>query len=304
MYNAFASKDEPGSKGSTRLHMDMADAVNIMQYAEKTPDGAPGSAAWDIFRAEDSLKIRQFLKKHFKGQYQNDPIHAQSFYLDVELRKKLFEEYGVKSFRIYQRPGEAVFIPAGCAHQVLNLADCIKVACDFVSPENIERCEKLTEEFRDQNQSMVWKEDVLQLRTMMWYAWLSCRRQLQANRKRWGGGDIDDPISPHANAEGDGKEKSEGPLMDVDGTIESRSSTEAEAPSSQNRSMEKRDGRSLSAILSATNGDTYGEVRSREGAGDKLLDTRPRSDSIRSPESSSRVMANGHEGTRKNALSP
>ena len=93
-------------------------------------------------------------------------------------------------------------------------------------------------------------------------------------------------------------------LMDVDGTIESRSSTEAEAPSSQNRSMEKRDGRSLSAILSATNGDTYGEVRSREGAGDKLLDTRPRSDSIRSPESSSRVMANGHEGTRKNALSP
>ena len=114
-----------------------------------------------------SLKIRQFLKKHFKGQYQNDPIHAQSFYLDVELRKKLFEEYGVKSFRIYQRPGEAVFIPAGCAHQVLNLADCIKVACDFVSPENILRCEKLTEEFRDQNQSMVWKEDVLQLRTMM-----------------------------------------------------------------------------------------------------------------------------------------
>lgn len=57
-----------------------------------------------------------------------------------------------------------------------NLADCIKVACDFVSPENIARCERLTNEFRDQNQTMVWKEDVLQLRTMMWFAWLSCRR--------------------------------------------------------------------------------------------------------------------------------
>ena len=45
---------------------------------------------------------------------------------------------------------------------------------DFVSPENIERCENLTKEFREQNQSMVWKEDVLQLRTMMWFAWLSC----------------------------------------------------------------------------------------------------------------------------------
>jgi len=54
------------------------------------------------------------------------------------------------------------------------MADCIKIAIDFVSPENIDRCEKLTKEFREQNQSKVWKEDVLQLRTMMWFAWQSC----------------------------------------------------------------------------------------------------------------------------------
>ena len=54
------------------------------------------------------------------------------------------------------------------------MADCIKVASDYVSPENIERCERLTKEFREQNQNKVWKEDVLQLRTMMWFAWLSC----------------------------------------------------------------------------------------------------------------------------------
>ena len=51
----------------------------------------------------------------------------------------------------------------------------MKIAIDFVSPENIDRCEVLTMEFREQNQSMQWKEDVLQLRTMMWFAWLSCR---------------------------------------------------------------------------------------------------------------------------------
>jgi hypothetical protein len=51
----------------------------------------------------------------------------------------------------------------------------MKIAIDFVSPENIDRCEALTKEFREQNQSMQWKEDVLQLRTMMWFAWLSCR---------------------------------------------------------------------------------------------------------------------------------
>jgi len=56
---------------------------------------------------------------------------------------------------------------------VANLADCIKVAIDFVSVENIGRCENLTKEFRDLNQKLLWKEDVLQLRTMMWFAWLS-----------------------------------------------------------------------------------------------------------------------------------
>jgi lysine-specific demethylase 3 len=144
--------------------MDMADALNIMTYASPCPDGSPGCAAWDLFRAEDSDKIRKFLREHFSpvsstsgsstkngnpnatgngtananatnngggvnGQKARtaranewsgitDPIHGQQFYLDEELRNKLCEEYGVLSYRFYQRPGDAVFIPAGCAHQV------------------------------------------------------------------------------------------------------------------------------------------------------------------------------------------
>ena len=98
--------------------MDMADALNIMTYASPCPDGSPGCAAWDLFRAEDSDVIRHFLRKKFQGSFQNDPIHAQQFYLDYDLRKELFQVHGVKSHRVYQRPGEAVFIPAGCGHQV------------------------------------------------------------------------------------------------------------------------------------------------------------------------------------------
>jgi lysine-specific demethylase 3 len=64
--------------------------------------------------------------------------------------------------------------------QVANMADCIKAAIDFVSPENITRCERLTTEFQEQNESRVWKEDVLQLRTMMWFAWQSCCQQESA----------------------------------------------------------------------------------------------------------------------------
>ncbi|KAJ7853152.1 hypothetical protein B0H14DRAFT_3136940 [Mycena olivaceomarginata] len=100
--------------------------------------------------------------------------------LDSILRRRLWAKYGVQSYRVYQRPGEAIFIPAGCAHQVWNLSDCIKVAIDFVSPENVARCETLTQQFREQNESEAWKEDVLQLRTMMWFAWLSCCEQEKA----------------------------------------------------------------------------------------------------------------------------
>lgn len=140
MYNSLASSQEPGSKGSTRLHMDMADALNVMLYASKCEDGTEGYAAWDLFRAEDSDKLRVFLRRKF-GQPQNgvlglggmgggsgggnsvmpiahDPIHGQQFYLDVELRQALYDECGVMSYRVYQRPGDGVFIPAGCAHQV------------------------------------------------------------------------------------------------------------------------------------------------------------------------------------------
>jgi lysine-specific demethylase 3 len=136
MYNSMASSQEPGSKGSTRLHTDMTDALNVMLYASKCEDGTEGYAVWDLFRAEDSDKLRGFLRRKF-GPPKNgflgmgggsgsgggiviahDPIRGQQIYLDVELRQALFDETGVKSYRVYQRPGDGIFIPAGCAHQV------------------------------------------------------------------------------------------------------------------------------------------------------------------------------------------
>jgi lysine-specific demethylase 3 len=139
MYNAFAGKETAGGQGSTRMHMDVADAVNIMLYASPMADGSPGCAVWDLFRAEDADAIRDFLTTKYaaKAKFFTDPIHSQMFYLDAALRQELFEHKGVKSFRVYQYPGQAVFIPAGCAHQVCNLAGCIKIALDFVSPREL-----------------------------------------------------------------------------------------------------------------------------------------------------------------------
>jgi [histone H3]-dimethyl-L-lysine9 demethylase len=125
MYNAMANTTTVDCKGTTRLHMDMSDALNVMTFAATSPDGSPGCAAWDIFKSDDSNKIREYLREYAKKvQSPNmklapftDPIHTQQFYLDDNMRKEL-ERRGVFSFRIYQRPNEAVFVPAGCAHQV------------------------------------------------------------------------------------------------------------------------------------------------------------------------------------------
>ncbi|KAM0786776.1 hypothetical protein ACM66B_002210 [Microbotryomycetes sp. NB124-2] len=158
-----------------------------MFWSSVKSDGTPGTAAWDIFKAEDSAKVREFLYELMAEQTgrtveqvmaaEDDPIHSQQFFLNSELRQKLLESKGVKSWRILQKPGQAVFIPAGCAHQVCNLADCIKVASDFVSIENVDRCWKVTDEFREQTRGPdLWRDDVLQLKTQLLWAWISCER--------------------------------------------------------------------------------------------------------------------------------
>jgi hypothetical protein len=77
-----------------------------------------GTALWHIFKVSDVAKIRAYIRSTFNHSYQNDPIHSQRYYLGPSHLAELKTVHGVVPFTIHQSVGEAVFIPAGCPHQV------------------------------------------------------------------------------------------------------------------------------------------------------------------------------------------
>ncbi|KAG5566015.1 hypothetical protein RHGRI_001817 [Rhododendron griersonianum] len=140
---------------------------------------AHGGAVWHIFRRQDVPKLIEYLQKHKKEFRHRDnlplnsvvhPIHDQTLFLNERHLKQLKEEFNIEPWTFEQHLGEAVFIPAGCPHQVRNRQSCIKVALDFVSPENVEECVRLTEEFRLLPKNHRAKEDKLEVKKMTLYA--------------------------------------------------------------------------------------------------------------------------------------
>lgn len=204
MYNAYGSALHP-EHGTTNLHLDISDAVNVMVYVGIPKDASddahikeafksidesgcdvlqrrrvreknelPG-AIWHIYAPRDADKIRDLLNKvaierKIRLEPHSDPIHDQSSYLDSKLRQKLYDEYGVVGYTIAQCLGDAVFIPAGAPHQVQNLSNCIKVAEDFVTPENVSECYALTHEFRALSDTHSNHEDKLQIKNIIYHA--------------------------------------------------------------------------------------------------------------------------------------
>uniref|UniRef100_A0A671NFI5 Lysine-specific demethylase n=1 Tax=Sinocyclocheilus anshuiensis TaxID=1608454 RepID=A0A671NFI5_9TELE len=220
MYNAYGLiYTEDRRVGTTNLHLDVSDAVNVMVYVG-IPEGdsdqekkvmqtieegdvddmtkrrvyeakeKPG-ALWHIYAAKDAEKIRELLRKVGEEQGQenppdHDPIHDQSWYLDQTLRRRLYEEYGVQVWSIVQFLGDAVFIPAGAPHQVHNLYSCIKVAEDFVSPEHVKHCFRLTQEFRHLSTTHTNHEDKLQVKNIIYHAVKDAVGTLKAHEPKLG----------------------------------------------------------------------------------------------------------------------
>lgn len=206
MYSAYGQELMPVKAGSTNLHLDVSDAINVLVHVSQPNDyelssdqysklaikttmemcgcdnvdiemfmrneGIPG-AIWYIYPASEADAIRKILfevaKERGKPMDKNDdPLHNQDCFIDYALRQRL-KQIGINGYSIVQWEGDAIFIPAGSPHQVLNINDCIKVALDFVSPENINECINLTTEFRKLSSRHVNREDKLQIKNILYH---------------------------------------------------------------------------------------------------------------------------------------
>ncbi|KAG2495480.1 hypothetical protein HYH03_006425 [Edaphochlamys debaryana] len=177
---SYIAYGTPGGSSVTNLHKDMADAVNIGCHVQPQAhkDGEPvpppvvarcgnqlpdlpeyggAGAVWTVWPEGATEGLESYLREVFhEFEHQGrpvlpeeaaEPIHSQAFYLPPEHLKRL-KARGVPCWHFEQYEHEAVFVPAGCGHQVSNLKSCSKTAVDYVSPESVPTCRSQAERMR------------------------------------------------------------------------------------------------------------------------------------------------------------
>ncbi|KRY30960.1 Lysine-specific demethylase 3A [Trichinella spiralis] len=137
-------------------------------------------ALWTVFKPSDSNNLRKYINSHFANLpiVYYDPIHDGTCYLDATARADLVRR-GIQPIMFLQMRNEAVFIPAGAAHQVLNLQCCVTATLEFFSPEGINRSLKISNELQKLSFEHINRGDQLQIRNIIYYSSLEAIKALE-----------------------------------------------------------------------------------------------------------------------------
>jgi hypothetical protein len=118
MYNAQVTLQDDDHHSSTQLYLDLTDAINIMIWAANLPDGKPGYTIWHIFAAADLPLLLLFFIEEGVFMRMGNSVHSQTICITPALLWHLSDKYGIRPYVINQYVSQAIYIPAGCAHQV------------------------------------------------------------------------------------------------------------------------------------------------------------------------------------------
>ncbi|GAA5863673.1 hypothetical protein JCM1840_000099 [Sporobolomyces johnsonii] len=171
--------------GTTQLRTEVTDVASLMYWSAKEPDtGGYKRIRWDIFRSEDADKLRDFCweilsKKLPKGmtaarfrESHDDPLLSPCLYLNQRQRERLWETKGVKSYPLYQYPGDLVLVPAGCPYQIASWCDHLNLTTSFLSGARIDEALKVNEACQyETKERTLWRQDNVQLENQLLWCW-------------------------------------------------------------------------------------------------------------------------------------
>uniref|UniRef100_A0AAY4EQD1 JmjC domain-containing protein n=1 Tax=Denticeps clupeoides TaxID=299321 RepID=A0AAY4EQD1_9TELE len=186
-YVGVAKGNGNPSKSDVLQCLECEDLEESVKKRLKDPAETPG-ALWHIYTSKDTQTIQEFLQKVWRertelrssavdgdgggdseAEGEADLLREGSCYLTPALRLRLQQEHGVHSHTLLQFHGDAVILPAGALHQVLNLHSCVQVITDFVSPEHAHNSYYLTQELRS-SKDLVNYEDKLQVKNILYHS--------------------------------------------------------------------------------------------------------------------------------------
>uniref|UniRef100_A0A672MI17 Lysine-specific demethylase n=1 Tax=Sinocyclocheilus grahami TaxID=75366 RepID=A0A672MI17_SINGR len=195
MYNAYGLiSTEDRKVGTTNLHLDVSDAVNVMVYVgipEEDEADRAGFKGLCIF----FICLTSGMPSHFSCSLLFfTPIALTHLLLLFTLNYVLFVDYKTPICKLHSEfgvPGHQnivtmvgfFFVTSHCVH---NLYSCIKVAEDFVSPEHVKHCFRLTQEFRHLSTTHTNHEDKLQVKNIIYHAVKDAVGTLKAHEPKLG----------------------------------------------------------------------------------------------------------------------